>query len=160
MISDLNFDSVNEGNYTTEEPSGSSFLAGMFPNYGQANSYPNQIQNIIFNFNQDGYYMNCPYDSSIYPHPYQYYNKIKIIFGFLPLEPLSSRQNRNETCEFLASKTRLIRSVILYQSLNYGPPLLEHISLAAWRDGEIPYPATYPECVRCMVSSNDECGNK
>jgi hypothetical protein len=41
MISDLNFNLVAEGNYTAEELSGSSFLAGIFPNYGQTNSYPN-----------------------------------------------------------------------------------------------------------------------
>jgi hypothetical protein len=41
MISDLNFNPAAEGNYTAEEPSGSRFLAEIFPNYGQTNSYPN-----------------------------------------------------------------------------------------------------------------------
>jgi hypothetical protein len=78
MIPDLNFHPTDEGNYTAEEPSGSSFLAEIFSNYGQTNSYPNQVQNIISNFNQDRYYTNCPYDSSIYPHsyPFVYNNNI------------------------------------------------------------------------------------
>jgi hypothetical protein len=58
MISDLNFDPSDEENYTTEEPSGSSFFVGIFLNYDQSNSYPNQIQNTISNFNQGGYYTN------------------------------------------------------------------------------------------------------
>jgi hypothetical protein len=33
-------------------------------------SYPNQFQNIVSNFSQDGYYPNYPYDSSIYPYSY------------------------------------------------------------------------------------------
>jgi hypothetical protein len=61
---------TDEENYTTEEPSGSSFFVGIFSNYEQSNSYPNQVQNTISNFNQGGYYTNCPYDSSIYSHLY------------------------------------------------------------------------------------------
>jgi hypothetical protein len=80
MISDLNFYSIDEGNYTAEEPSGSSFLAGIFPNYGQTDSYSNQVQNIISNFNQGGYCTNCPYDSSIYPHLYPYIYSNNIIY--------------------------------------------------------------------------------
>jgi hypothetical protein len=70
MIPDLNFDPADEGNYITEEPSSSSFFVKIFSNYDQSNSYPNQIQNVISNFNQGGYYMNCPYYSSIYSHLY------------------------------------------------------------------------------------------
>jgi hypothetical protein len=83
-----------------------------------------------------------------------------IIFDYLPLESRSSRQNWSETCEFLASKTLLTCSINLYQSSSYGPLLLEHKSHAAWRDEEISYLATYPECARCMVSSGGECGNE
>jgi hypothetical protein len=61
-----------------------------------------------------------------------------IIFYYLPLESRSSRQNLSETCEFLASKTLLTRSINPYQSSSYGPPLLEHKSHAASRDEEIP----------------------
>jgi hypothetical protein len=55
MIHDFNFDPTDEGNYTVEEPSSSSFLAEIFSNYDQTNFYPNQVQNIISNFNQGGY---------------------------------------------------------------------------------------------------------
>jgi hypothetical protein len=72
MISDLNFDPSDEENYTAEEPSGSSFFAIIFSNYAQNNFYPNQVQNIISNFNQGGYYTNYPYDSSIYSYMYPY----------------------------------------------------------------------------------------
>jgi hypothetical protein len=51
MIPDLNFDPAYEENYTAEEPSGSNFLTEIFLNYDQNNSYSNQIQNIICNFN-------------------------------------------------------------------------------------------------------------
>jgi hypothetical protein len=44
MISDLNFDPSDEENYNAEESSGSSFFAGIFPNYGQSNSYPNRFK--------------------------------------------------------------------------------------------------------------------
>jgi hypothetical protein len=70
MIPDLNFDPSDEKNYTAEEPSGNSFFAEIFSNYDQINYYPNQVQNIISNFNQDRYYRNYPYDSSIYSHLY------------------------------------------------------------------------------------------
>jgi hypothetical protein len=70
MIPDLNFDPSVEENYTAEEPNGSSFFTRIFSNYDQNNFYPNQAQNIISNFNQDEYYMNYPYDSSIYSHLY------------------------------------------------------------------------------------------
>jgi hypothetical protein len=70
MIPYLNFDPSDEENYTAEEPSDSSFFAEIFPNYDQSNSYPNQVQNIISNFNQGEYYTNYPYDSSIYSHLY------------------------------------------------------------------------------------------
>jgi hypothetical protein len=43
IILDLNFDPSNQGNYTAEEPNGSSFFAGIFPNYDQNNFYPNQV---------------------------------------------------------------------------------------------------------------------
>jgi hypothetical protein len=43
MIPDLNFDSTDEGNYTAKELSDNSFLVGIFSNYGQINSYPNQV---------------------------------------------------------------------------------------------------------------------
>jgi hypothetical protein len=66
MIPDLNFYPADEENYTAEEPSGSSFLAGIFLTYDQTNSYPNQVQNTISNFNQDGYY----------PYPAVYINNI------------------------------------------------------------------------------------
>jgi hypothetical protein len=56
MIPDLNFYPVDEENYTAEESSGSSFLAEIFSTYDQTNSYPNQVQNTISNFNQGGYY--------------------------------------------------------------------------------------------------------
>jgi hypothetical protein len=45
-------------------------FARIFSNYNQNNSYPNQVQNIISNFNQGGYYTNYPYDSSICSHLY------------------------------------------------------------------------------------------
>jgi hypothetical protein len=70
MISDLNFNFSDEGNYTAGEPNGSSFFARIFLNYDQSNSYPNHVQNIISNFNQDGYYTNYPYDNNIYSHLY------------------------------------------------------------------------------------------
>jgi hypothetical protein len=54
-------------------------LAGIFLNYGQNNSYPNQVQNIISNFYQGGYYTNYPYDN-IYPHSYQYVYSNNIIY--------------------------------------------------------------------------------
>jgi hypothetical protein len=57
MIADLNFYPADEENYTAEEPSGNSFLAVIFPTYDQTNSYPNQVQNMISNFNQGGYYL-------------------------------------------------------------------------------------------------------
>jgi hypothetical protein len=72
MIPDLNFDPADERNYIAEEPSGSNFFAGIFPKYDQKNSYPNQVQNTISNFNQGGYYTNCLYDSSIYSHLYPF----------------------------------------------------------------------------------------
>jgi hypothetical protein len=56
MIPDLNFYHADEENYTAEEPSSSSFLAEIFSNYDQTNSYPNQVQNTISNFNQGEYY--------------------------------------------------------------------------------------------------------
>jgi argonaute-like protein implicated in RNA metabolism and viral defense len=61
-----------------------------------------------------------------------------IIFYYLPLESRSSRQNLSETCEFLAFKTLLTRSINPYQSSSYGSPLLEHKSHATWRDEKIP----------------------
>jgi hypothetical protein len=70
MIPNLNFDPSDERNYIAEEPNGSSFFARIFSNYDQSNSYPNQVQNIITNFNQGGSYTNYPYDSSIYSHLY------------------------------------------------------------------------------------------
>jgi hypothetical protein len=36
MIPDLNFDLSDEGNYTVEEPSGSSFFARIFSNHDQS----------------------------------------------------------------------------------------------------------------------------
>jgi hypothetical protein len=48
------------------------FFAGIFSNYDQSNFYLNQVKNIISNFNQDGYYSNYPYDSSIYSHSYPF----------------------------------------------------------------------------------------
>jgi hypothetical protein len=56
MITDLNFYPADEENYTTEEPSGNNFLAGIFSTYDQINFYPNEVQNTISNFNQGGYY--------------------------------------------------------------------------------------------------------
>jgi hypothetical protein len=47
MIADLKFYLADEENYTAEEPSGSSFLAEIFPTYDQTNPYPNQVQNTI-----------------------------------------------------------------------------------------------------------------
>jgi hypothetical protein len=41
-------------------------LAGIFSTYDQTNSYPNQVQNTISNFNQGGYY----------PYPTVYSNNI------------------------------------------------------------------------------------
>jgi hypothetical protein len=70
MIPDLNFDPSNERNYTAEEPSGSSFFTGIFPNYDKNNFYPNHVLNIIYNFNQGEYYTNYPYNSSIYSYLY------------------------------------------------------------------------------------------
>jgi hypothetical protein len=70
MRYDLNFHPTDEGNYTAKEPNGNSFLVGIFPNYDQIDFYSNQVQNTISNFSQGGYYTKCPYDSSIYPHPY------------------------------------------------------------------------------------------
>jgi hypothetical protein len=72
MISDLNFNPSDEGNYTAEKASGSSFFARIFLKYDQSNSYPNQVQNKIYNFNQSGYYTNYPYDNIIYSHMYPY----------------------------------------------------------------------------------------
>jgi hypothetical protein len=66
MIADLNFYPADEENYTAEEPSDNSFLAGIFSTYDQTNSYPNQVQNTISNFNQGGYY----------PYPTVYSNNI------------------------------------------------------------------------------------
>jgi hypothetical protein len=43
LISDLNFDHFDEENYTAGEPSGSNFFAGIFSNFDQSNSYPNQV---------------------------------------------------------------------------------------------------------------------
>jgi hypothetical protein len=57
MIADLNFYPADEENYIVEEPNGNSFLAGIFPTYDQTNSYPNQVQNKIYNFNQGIYYL-------------------------------------------------------------------------------------------------------
>jgi hypothetical protein len=70
MRPDLNLHHIDEENYIAEEPNSNSILVGIFSNYGQIDSYPNQVQNTISNFSQGGYYLNCPYDSSIYPHPY------------------------------------------------------------------------------------------
>jgi hypothetical protein len=80
MRLDLKFHSIDEENYNAEEPSGSSFLAEIFLNYGKTISYPNQVQNTISNFSQDGYYPNCLYDSSIYPHPYSSVYNNNIIY--------------------------------------------------------------------------------
>jgi hypothetical protein len=44
MLSDLNFYPTNEKNYTTEQPNGSNFLAGIFSTYDQTNSYPTYDQ--------------------------------------------------------------------------------------------------------------------
>jgi hypothetical protein len=66
MIADLNFYPADEENYIAEEPSDNSFLAGIFSTYDQTNSYPNQVQNIIYNFNQGEYY----------PYPAIYSNNI------------------------------------------------------------------------------------
>jgi hypothetical protein len=41
IIPDLNFYPADEGNYTSEEPNGSSSFARIFSNYDQNNSYPN-----------------------------------------------------------------------------------------------------------------------
>jgi hypothetical protein len=49
MRPDLNFHHTDKENYIAEKPSDSSFLAGIFSNYGQTDSYPNQVQNIISN---------------------------------------------------------------------------------------------------------------
>jgi hypothetical protein len=57
IIADLNFYPADEENYTAEEPSGSNFLAEIFLTYDQTNSYPNQVQNTISNFNQGRYYL-------------------------------------------------------------------------------------------------------
>jgi hypothetical protein len=43
MRPDLKFHHTDEENCTAEEPSGSIFLAEIFSNYGQTDSYPNQI---------------------------------------------------------------------------------------------------------------------
>jgi hypothetical protein len=81
MRSDLNFHPIDEANFHhIEEPSGSRFLAGKFPNYGQINFYSNQVQNTILNFSQDGYYPNYPYDSSIYPDSYSSVYNNNIIY--------------------------------------------------------------------------------
>jgi hypothetical protein len=55
-------------------------LAKIFLNYGQIDFYPNQVQNIISNFSQSGYYLNYLYDSSIYPHPYPFIYSNNIIY--------------------------------------------------------------------------------
>jgi hypothetical protein len=66
MIANLNFYPADEENYIAEEPSGSSFLAGIFSTCDQTNSYLNHVKNIISNFNQGGYY----------PYPAIYSNNI------------------------------------------------------------------------------------
>jgi hypothetical protein len=82
---DLNFYPTDKENYTVEELSSSSFWIKIFSNYGQTDSYPNQVQYTILNFNQDGYYSNYPYDSSIYPNPYSYVYSNNIIYQQLNL---------------------------------------------------------------------------
>jgi hypothetical protein len=66
IIAYLNFYPADEENYTAEEPNGGMFLVGIFSTHDQTNSYPNQIQNTISNFNQGGYY----------PYPAVYNNNI------------------------------------------------------------------------------------
>jgi hypothetical protein len=39
MLPDLNYYPADEENYTTEQPSGSNFLSGIFSNHNQTNSY-------------------------------------------------------------------------------------------------------------------------
>jgi hypothetical protein len=39
MLPYLNYYPVDEENYTAEQPSGSNFLTGIFPNHNQTNSY-------------------------------------------------------------------------------------------------------------------------
>jgi hypothetical protein len=39
MIPDLNYYPADEENYTAEQPSGSSFLVGIFPTHDQTYSY-------------------------------------------------------------------------------------------------------------------------
>jgi hypothetical protein len=77
MRLDLNFHPTDEENYTAEEPSDSNFLVEIFSNYGQIDSYPNQV---ISNFSQNGYYPNYSYDSSIYPHAYSSIYNNNIIY--------------------------------------------------------------------------------
>jgi hypothetical protein len=67
MISDLKFYPDNEKNYTTEQPSGGHFLAGIFPTYDQINSYPT--------YDQTNSYPTYDQTNS-YPYPSVYSNNI------------------------------------------------------------------------------------
>jgi hypothetical protein len=55
-------------------------FAIIFSNNGQTDFYPNQVENIISNFNQGGYYSNHPYDITIYPDSYPYFFSNNIIY--------------------------------------------------------------------------------
>jgi hypothetical protein len=48
-------------------------FAIIFSNNGQTDFYPNQVENIISNFSQGGYYSNHPYDITIYSDSYPYF---------------------------------------------------------------------------------------
>jgi hypothetical protein len=67
MIPDLNYYPADEENYTTEQPSGSSFLAGIFSTHNQTNSYQTYDQtNSCPTYDQKNFYQtydqtnSCP----------------------------------------------------------------------------------------------------
>jgi hypothetical protein len=103
MIPDLNYYPADEENYTAEQPSGSSFMAGIFPihdqtksyqTYDQTNSYQTYDQtNFYRTYDQTNSYRTCnqtnlyrtydqtnyypTYDrTNSYPYPVIYSNNI------------------------------------------------------------------------------------
>jgi hypothetical protein len=57
MISDLNYYPADEENYIAEQPSGSSFLAEIFPTHDQTNSYQTYDQtNFYRTYDQTNFY--------------------------------------------------------------------------------------------------------
>jgi hypothetical protein len=75
MLSNLNYYPANEENYTAEQPSGSNFLTGIFPNHNQTNSYQTYDQTNSYQTYDQTYDQTIFYPTYDRTNSYQIYDQ-------------------------------------------------------------------------------------